>query len=575
MSDTAIEREKLEVDVLLVGGGPASLSCALHLMNLTERHNESGGKAVEKPSVLLIEKGFAIGSHILSGAVLDPRAIDELVPGWKDDGDAPAGVPISEEAFVFLAGGSTAFRVPGFLLPAAMKHIGCRIIVLSRLVKWLAEKAKGKGVEILEGVPGGEVLFDGDRVKGVRCRDGGVGKDGKPKENYMPGADIEAKVTIFGEGTRGSLARQLAERLNLSADRNPQIYATGCKELWEIPKGRFPVGKAVHTLGFPLGLGTFGGGFVYGVAEDRAAVGLVVGLDYSDPMMDIHREFQRWKTHPFVRNILDGGQMIASGAKTIPEGGYFSMPRLYGDGFLIVGDSAGMVNSQRLKGIHLAMKSGMLAAETVFECLKNGDFSERAIGKYDDLFELSWARSELYSVRNWRQGYSKGIMVGNAHFAAQMLTGGRGFVGRLRAKPDHTCFRRLDRNRHQPKFEPDGKLTFDKLTALYKSGAEHIEDQPSHCRVLNPEICASRCGEEFGRPCTRFCPASVYEWVEEEKKESCGSDSEPPAGTRRCGTLKVNFSNCLHCKTCDIKDPYENLRWTPPEGGGGPKYQDL
>jgi electron-transferring-flavoprotein dehydrogenase len=420
--------------------------------------------------------------------------------------------------------------------------------------------------------------MEGDRVAGIRCQDTGVEKDGMHGSNYTPGADIRAKVTVFAEGPRGSLTKELIRRLKLDRNRHPQTYAVGVKELWEIPEGVFPAGKIVHTLGYPLqqGLlhgfkGVFGGAFLYGLDATHLVIGLVVGLDYSDPSLDPHHEFNRLKTHPAIRALLEKGKAIAYGAKTIPEGGYYSIPQSYGDGFLIAGDSASFLNAARLKGIHLAMKSGMLAAESIGEALVAKDYSAAKLRRFNELFEASWAKAELYRVRNWRAGYARGLVAGAFHDMAQRLTGGRGIFDPLAVRADHNTLavvspRPLGEGRAragetpQKRYDPpDGVLTFDKVSDVFMSGTNHAENQPCHLVVPDLKLCVERCSVEYGNPCQNFCPAAVYEWV----------------GDGPQGHLRINPGNCVHCKTCDIKDPYENIIWKVPEGGGGPRYNRL
>jgi len=556
-------RETLEMDVVFVGAGPASLAGAYRLAELIEQHNEqvsAGAGADGEPieiEIAVLEKGLELGSHGFSGAVVDPAPFRELFPdSWEE---APFEAPVGDDRFVWLT--ETAMRkVP---TPPMLSNHAYYVGSLGKLVKWLGEKAEEKGVSIFPEFPASEVLIEDGAVVGVRTKDQGVGKDGKKKANFQPGMDIRTRCTVLGEGVRGTLVKQLDQHLDLWAGKNPMTYTIGIKEHWELPEGRIAPGSVTHTMNWPLGKDLFGGGFIYGMKGNVAAVGLVVGLDYENPWTDPHDLFQRMKTHPEIAKLLEGGKMINYGAKAIPEGGWYAMPKLYGDGFLIVGDSAGFLNSQKIKGISLGMKSGMLAAETIFEALKAGRFDEESLSAYSQKVDGSWLKKDLWKVRNFHQGFDKGMLGGVVQGALGFLTGGKGwgFKDRLPTEPGHERMKRLDQNDlpKPPAVEHDGTLTFDRLADVYNSGTSHEEDQPVHLQVADTSICVGRCTVEYANPCERFCPAGVYEMVE---------DAAAAAGRR----LQINASNCVHCKTCDIMDPYQIITWVPPEGGGGPSY---
>ncbi len=569
MSDMSDDRETLEIDVLFVGAGPASLAGAYHLARLLARHNEQSSDKLEL-SIAVLEKGKEVNSHALSGAVVDPRALAELFPDdWRQ---APFEGPVlhDQEKFLYL----TEKRAVSLPIPPPLSNDGCYVASLGKLLKWMAPKVEAAGVDLFFEFPAAKALVEDGRVVGVRTGDKGVGRDGRKKANYEPGIDIRTRVTVLGEGPRGTLVKQLDEQLGLWAGKNPQVYAIGIKEIWEVPAGRLaplaPIapGQVTHTLGWPYDLHTFGGGFIYGMQGDQVIVGVVVGLDYEDPLLDPHTLFQRFKTHPAVARQLEGGKMTFYGAKAIPEGGWWSQPRLSGDGFLLIGDSAGMLNAQRLKGIHLAMKSGMLAAETIFEALVEGGAdgaTPERLARYAGKVEQSWIKEELWPVRNFHQAFDHGVIAGMLQAGAGLVTRGRGwgFKNRLDTTPGHARLRKLNGDGSRPAvpkpFVPDGKLTFDRLADVYNSGTAHDEDQPVHLLVHDPSICVERCTAEYGNPCERFCPAAVYEMV---------ADPAAPQGRR----LQINASNCVHCKTCDIMDPYQIITWVPPEGGGGPNY---
>ena len=564
-----MERETLEVDVLFVGAGPASLAGAIHLSRLakerdraTDAGSRSGAKLGEL-NIAVIEKAASVSSHALSGAVFDPRALRELLPP-EELADVPWEAPVGEDELRFFTGGAS-FKVP--ITPPPLRNHGYFVASLGKLTAWLAARAEAEGVNIFCEFPGSELLIEDDQVVGVRTGDKGIDRHGQRKANFEPGVDLRAKVTILGEGPRGTLTTWLVERFRLDAGREPQAYAIGIKELWELPDDRFPAGKVVHTMGFPLRFEEFGGGFLYGMQDRILDLGLVVGLDYKDPLFDPHHAFQRFKTHPYVRRLLEGGKLVCYGAKAIPEGGLWAMPRPYAAGAMLIGDSAGYLNAMRLKGIHLAMKSGMLAAETALEALAAGDASETVLAAYQRRFQQSWAYDELHGVRNFHQGFEHGLIPGLLNAGLMLMTGGRGFgvADRIPVTPGHLRMEMLRRRygAQPPQWEKpryDGKLTFDKLTDLYSSGTKHLEDQPAHLLIADWDICNGRCKVEYGNPCQRFCPASVYEMVVGEGGET---------------RLTLNPSNCVHCKTCDIMDPYQIITWVPPEGGGGPGYQDL
>ena len=558
------ERETLEVDVLFVGAGPASLSGALHLRQLVEAHNQnaaSGGRKLDAVSIAVIEKGREIGAHTLSGAILDPVALKELLPNYNDLG-APLGTPVTHDTVCFLTA-ADKFALP--FIPPPLRNHGNSIISLNRFVKWMGELAESRGIDLFPGFAGTELLFDGKRLIGVRTGDRGIDKYGNPLDSFEPGVDILAKAVVFGEGVRGSLTKQLLTRLQLDAGKSPQVYAIGVKEVWELPEESAEKGHVVHTLGYPLKHEDYGGGFIYNMGR-MLSIGLVVGLDYRDPYLDPHQEFQRFKTHPFVSSMLKNAKIAHYGAKAIPEGGYYTMPRSYFDGGLLIGDSASLLNSQRLKGIHLAMKSGMLAAETLLAALLTDDFSEQSLKSYEDKLLASWAGQELYRVRNFHQGFEHGLLPGMLNAGLQMVTGGRGWKDPLPNRAGHERMGKV-RDTYGPSAPPpspmevDGKLTFNKVTNVYFSGTKHEENQPSHLLIGDLTICHTRCAEEFSNPCQRFCPANVYEMVDR--------------GDGQGKQLTLNPSNCVHCKTCDIMDPYQIITWVPPEGGGGPNYVNL
>ncbi len=559
------ERDTLEVDVLFVGAGPASLAGALRLRQLINKHNQEQNNALGEITIAVIEKGREIGSHMISGAVMDIRPLEELLPDFRERG-APIESEVTEEDVSYL---TKRFKIKSPIIPPPLNNHGKYVVSLNKLIRWMAPIVEASDVMLIPEFPGAEMLYDGDRVIGVRTGDKGIGKDGEPKDNYQPGADIFAKVTVLGEGSRGSLTKKQVERLKLDQDRNPQVYAVGVKEIWELPKGRVKPGFVMHTLGYPLPNDTFGGGFVYGMQNDLLDIGLVVGLDYRDPFTDPHRLFNDFKQHPAIAAMLEGGKMLYYGAKTIPEGGLLSQPRYYGDGFLIIGDSAGFLNSQKLKGIHMAMKSGMLAAEAIFEAMLADRYDEKQLQRFDQLVKESYIHKELYEVRNFHQAFRHGRRWGLVEAGFQYPTWGLGIFGDLQTEAGHEnmkklhVFNRLPKSAGEvPQAEPvkyDNRLTFDKVSDVYRSGTEHNEDQPSHLKVLDFNICINRCTPEFGNPCQYFCPAAVYEIEEAD-------------GGRR---PKLNFSNCVHCKTCDIMDPYQIIDWVTPEGGGGPNYINL
>jgi electron-transferring-flavoprotein dehydrogenase len=553
------ERETLEVDVLFVGAGPASLAGAYHLARSIRRHNETADAPLEV-SIAVLEKGKEIGSHAISGAVVDPRALRELLPhDWRE---APFEGAVEDEKLLWL----TRHRALSLPIPPPLENEGKYVASLGKLLRWLAGKAEEVGVDVFCEFPAAEALLDGERVVGVRTGDRGISHEGARKANFEPGVDVLSRVVVLGEGPRGTLAGQLGARLGLDEGANPQVYAIGLKEVWELPAGRVRPGQVAHTMGWPLDLGTFGGGFLYGMQDDLLIVGLVAGLDYRNPLFDPHLEFQRLKTHPEIAALLEGGTMRFYGAKAIPEGGWWSMPRNHGDGFLVVGDSGGFLNSQRLKGIHLAMKSGMLAAETIFEGLVAGDLGPQRLAGYRSRVESSWIRDEMWEVRNFHQAFEHGVPAGMFQAGLGMLTNGRGWglFDRLRTAAGHERMVPLERSAAEPPepLELDNRLTFDKLADVYHSGTAHEEDQPVHLLVHDTDVCIYQCAREFDNPCQRFCPAAVYEMVD---------DAASPTGRR----LQINASNCVHCKTCDIMDPYQIITWVPPEGGGGPSYSRM
>jgi electron-transferring-flavoprotein dehydrogenase len=552
----AIQRDVLETDVLVVGGGPAGLAAAIRFKDLVK------GEA----SVMVVDKAAEFGAHSLSGAVLDPSSLRELIPDFEAKG-APVTTKVTEDHVYMLTRGG---KLPLPFVPPPLQNHGNYVISLNQLVKWLAAQAESRGVDMAPGFPAAEVLLDGDRVVGVRTGDKGIDKHGNRKPNFEPGVDIRAKITILAEGARGSLTKQIVPRLKLDAGRFRQVYSIGVKELWEVPKGRLARGAVVHTMGYPLKHETFGGGFIYGFTDEWIAIGLVIGLDYHDPFLDPHGLFQTFKEHPYVRGLLEGGKLVRYGARTISEGGWYSIPQTYADGLMLIGEAAGFLNAMRLKGIHLAIKTGMLAAETAAEAVRAGDTSTAKLKAFEDRVNASSVKAELWRVRNFHQGFKHGLLPGLVHSGLQMMTGGRGIVDPLTPSRGHEEMETLadyyDPGTTREAFarkKPDRALTFDRLTDVYHSGTQHDEDQPAHLHVADTDICRTRCKAEYGNPCEKFCPAAVYEMV--------------PNGAAEAGALKlqINFANCVHCKTCDVMDPYGIITWVTPEGGGGPKYDDL
>jgi electron-transferring-flavoprotein dehydrogenase len=558
------EREVLDTDVLVVGGGPAGLAAAIRFKDLLDAHNAAAPSPLEA-SVMVIEKGAELGAHSLSGAVLDAASLEELIPGFASQG-APVTTKVSEDR-VYILTRRGQLRLP--IVPPPLQNYGNYVISLNQLVEWLGAQAERRGVDVLPGFPGAELLYEGQRVVGVRTGDKGIDKRGARKGNFEPGVDVRAKLTILAEGARGSLTKQLVPRLGLDQGKFPQVYSIGIKELWEVPRGRLRKGAVIHTMGYPLDSCTFGGGFVYGFGDERISIGLVVGLDYRDPFLDPHALFQSMKQHPLLRPLLEGGKLLRYGARSISEGGYYAIPRSYADGVLLVGECAGFLNAMRLKGIHLAIKTGMLAGEAALEALLAGDVSAARLKSFEDKLRGSPVEAELWRVRNFHQGFKHGLWMGLVHSGLQMLTGGRGLVDPMRPSKGYAeIFKLADyygpgaTRESFERMRMDGELSFDRLTDVYHSGTKHEEDQPAHLHVADLDLCETRCREEYGNPCERFCPAAVYEMV-------------PKADDPKRLRLQINFSNCVHCKTCDVMDPYQVITWVTPEGGGGPRYDDL
>jgi electron-transferring-flavoprotein dehydrogenase len=558
-----VERESMEVDVLFVGAGPATLASALHLMNQVKAHNErvarEGGEPIEPPTVLVIEKGASVGDHMLSGAVMNPKAIAELVPDFAEQGFPTEYV--CDDATFWMYTRKLAIKSP--VTPPNFQKNGYHVVSLSNVAKWLAERCEAAGVDIYPGFAADKLLIDGSRVVGVRIGDMGVGRDGKPKANYQPGMDILAKVTVLGEGVRGSLSKQLIDRFDLHG-MNPQVYETGVKEIWRVKPENHRPGRVIHGSLFPDFLKQFNGMWLYDMKDNLVSFGFVTMLDSKNPNNDPHRAAQEFKNTPFMRKLLEGGELIRYGAKAIPMGGLYAQPKLYVDGAMLVGDSAGMCNAFKLAGIHMAMKTGMMAAETIVDALAAKDFSSVTLGGYAERYRKSWAYEEHWEARNFHGSVEVSpVFAMGLNIPLMLITNGRGLIDPIRHDAGHKHMHKLselsESERAVPAFEADGKITFTKEHLVQFSGTQHEVDQPSHLVVADTDLCRDICSEEYGNPCEKFCPAAVYEMV---------PDAEHPGKKK----LFIHHENCVHCKTCDIADPYQVITWTPPEGGEGPDY---
>ena len=552
-------REAMEYDVVVVGGGPGGLSTAIRLKQLAAE----GGREV---SVVVLEKGSEPGAHILSGAIMDPIALNELFPKWKKLG-APLNQPVTDDAMVFL-GEKSAFRTPNFLLPACLHNHGNYIVSLGAVTRWLAQQAEALGVEIFPGFAAAEVLYNDDgSVKGVATGNMGVGKDGEPGENFQIGMELHAKYTIFAEGSRGHLGKQLIARFGLDAGKDPQTYGLGVKELWEIDPARHQPGFVLHTAGWPMDNNTYGGAFLYHLDDNRIALGFITGLDYSNPYLSPFEEFQRWKTHPNIRWYFEGedqglkpAKRLAYGARAITAGGLLALPKTVFPGGALVGCEAGYLNVSRIKGSHAAMKTGMLAAEAAYEALGAGRQHDELVA-YPQAFEKSWLFVELNKARNFKTWFKKGLTV------ATFMNGLEQFAlkGNIpwtlhRDKPDHVYLKPAAACKPIVYPKPDGKLTFDRLSSVFISNTNHEEQQPAHLTLKDASVPVGVNLAKFAGPEARYCPAGVYEFVKNEDNSD---------------RLQINAQNCVHCKTCDIKDPTQNIVWVTPEGGGGPNYAGM
>jgi electron-transferring-flavoprotein dehydrogenase len=545
------DRESMQYDVVVVGAGPAGLATAIRLRQLAA----AAGRPL---SVCVVEKGSEVGAHILSGAVIDPVALAELFPDWKARG-APLNQPVTEDRFLFLTP-SSARRVPGWMLPECFRNHGNYIASLGNVCRWLGREAEAAGVEIYPGFAAAQVLFTDDgRVRGVATGDMGIGRDGGKTARYQPGIDLEAKYTVFAEGARGHLGKRLQARYGLRDGVAPQVYGIGLKELWEAAPEKHVPGLVVHTAGWPLDRATYGGSFMYHMEDRQVAVGFVVGLGYANPYLDPFEEFQRYKTHPAIRAFLAGGRRISYGARAIAAGGLQSLPKLVFPGGALVGDDAGFLNASRIKGTHAAIKSGMLAAEAAFEALAAGRAHDE-LAAYPRAFASSWLHGELHRARNFKPWMSKGLYAGTLMVGIdQVVFRGNAPWTLSHSHADHETLARKDCVRPIDYPRPDGVLTFDRLSSVFVSNTSHEEDQPVHLHLKDPAIPTSVNLPVYAGPESRYCPAGVYEFVTE-------------GGATR---LQINAPNCVHCKTCDIKDPAQNIDWVVPEGGGGPNYPNM